>query len=124
MKVKLIYRQRAGGTPAYAQRNHGQDPADSSRREVLLVPAACQNQAETGDIEQHQGDNRSGNALKSRQSRIDQSNLAATAANTAAMTVDNSCPAWTTVEYRPSAQTATDSPGLLAHSYGLEGLRP
>jgi hypothetical protein len=32
-----------------------------------------------------------------------------TAANTAAMTADNTCQAWTTVEYRPSAQTALDT---------------
>ena len=28
---------------------------------------------------------------------------------------------WTTLEYRPSARTATDGPGRLAHSYGSEG---
>jgi hypothetical protein len=56
----------------------------------------------------------------SRRSRISAA-PAATAANTAAMRAANPCQAWTTVEYRSSAQTATDRPGLLAHSYGSEG---
>jgi|HubBroStandDraft_4_1064222.scaffolds.fasta_scaffold55487_3 hypothetical protein len=44
----------------------------------------------------------------------------AAAANTAAMTVDNTCGVWTTVEYRPSAQTAMDDPGRCAHYYGSD----
>jgi len=39
------------------------------------------------------------------------------AANTAAMTADNTCRLWTTVGYRPSAQTASDGPGRCAHYY-------
>jgi hypothetical protein len=48
---------------------------------------------------------------------------AATAANTAAMTADNAGQVWTTVECPPSAQTATDRSGSLAHSYGSDALR-
>src|SRR5215475_7651588 len=47
--------------------------------------------------------------------------LTMTAANTAAMAADNTCQAWTTVEYRPCAQTAADGTGRCAHSYGSEG---
>jgi len=42
-------------------------------------------------------------------------------AATAAMTADIACHVWTTLEYRPSAQTVTDGPGRLAHSCGTEG---
>ena len=41
--------------------------------------------------------------------------------NTVAKPLDNARRTWTTLEYRPSAQTATDGPGQCAHSYGLEG---
>ena len=47
--------------------------------------------------------------------------LGVTAANTAALTADNTCQLWTTVEYRPSARTAVDGPGRCAHYYGSEG---
>jgi hypothetical protein len=45
----------------------------------------------------------------------------ATAANTVAMTADNTRHVWTTVEYRPSARTGIDGPGRLASAYGSEG---
>ena len=45
----------------------------------------------------------------------------ATAANTAAKPLDNDLTVQTILEYRPSAQTATDGPGRRAHSYGAEG---
>jgi hypothetical protein len=37
---------------------------------------------------------------------------------TAAMAADNACDLWTTVEYRPSAQTVMDGPGRCARAYG------
>jgi hypothetical protein len=41
-----------------------------------------------------------------------------TTANTAAMAADNASRVWTTLEYRPSAQTTMDGPGRCAHYYG------
>lgn len=54
----------------------------------------------------------------------EQSRSAVTAANTAAMAADNACDLWTTVEYRPSAQTVMDGPGRCARAYGSEGRVP
>ena len=51
----------------------------------------------------------------------DQCHSAVTAANTAAKPLDNTGPVQTTVECRPSAQTAMDGPGRLASAYGSEG---
>ena len=51
------------------------------------------------------------------------SRTASTAANAAARRLDNACPIRTTVECRPSAQTAMDGPGRLASAYGSEGSR-
>jgi hypothetical protein len=46
-----------------------------------------------------------GYVLPEKQTVEDQCSPAAAAANTAAMTADDTCQASTTVEYRPSAQT-------------------
>jgi hypothetical protein len=53
----------------------------------------------------------------------DQCRPAATAADTAAMKADNAGHVRTPVEYRPSAQTATDGPGRYAYSYGSDAPR-
>jgi hypothetical protein len=44
-----------------------------------------------------------------------------TVAKTVAMTADNTCSVRTTLECRPSTETAMDVPGRCAHSYGSEG---
>jgi hypothetical protein len=47
----------------------------------------------------------------------------ATAANTAALTADNICHLWTTVECRPSVWTVMDVPGRCAYYYGSDAPR-
>jgi hypothetical protein len=55
-----------------------------------------------------------------RQPTEDQCNPTATAANIAAMRLDDACPEWTTVGDLPSAETTSDGPGRCAHSYGAD----
>ena len=62
-----------------------------------------------------------GDTSAEKQTVGDRGRSAATAANTAAKPLDNTGPRWTAVECRPSARTATDSPGRCAYSYGSEG---
>jgi hypothetical protein len=50
----------------------------------------------------------------------DRSRPAKTVAETVAMTADNACSMRTTLECRPSTETAMDGPGRCAHSYGSE----
>jgi len=53
----------------------------------------------------------------------EQRRTAATVAKTVAKPLENARRTWTTLKYRPSARTATDGSGQLAHSYGSEGWR-
>ena len=50
--------------------------------------------------------------------RLIASDPSMTVAKTVAKPLDGAQRRWTTLEYRPSARTATDGPGGLAHSYG------
>jgi hypothetical protein len=57
-------------------------------------------------------------ARPEKQTVEDQRRSIATVANAVAKPLDNACPRWTTLEYRPSPRPVTDGPGRFAHSYG------